>query len=64
MAFGKRLRELRQAAGLSQEALGDLAGLSRGYISEIENGKRNVALENIQKLARALKINPARFFES
>jgi transcriptional regulator with XRE-family HTH domain len=54
--FGERVRLLRQAAGLSQEALAALCGLDRTYISGIERGKRNVSLENLKVLARALNV--------
>ena len=61
--FGIRIRELRQAKGISQEALADKAGLDRTYISSIERGKRNVSLENIERLAKALKISVRDFFK-
>lgn len=53
--FGDLVRKRRLAAGLSQEALGDLCGLHRTYISSLERGERNVSLENIFALAGALK---------
>jgi transcriptional regulator with XRE-family HTH domain len=52
--FGHRVRELRKAKELSQEAFADECGLDRTYISGIERGKRNVALRNIEAIARAL----------
>lgn len=54
--LGKKLRELRTEAGLSQERLGEITGLDRTYISGIERGVRNPALKNIEKLAKALKV--------
>ena len=45
--------------GISQEALAELTGLHRTYISDIERGSRNVAILNIVRLAKALKVNPA-----
>jgi ribosome-binding protein aMBF1 (putative translation factor) len=57
--FGQRVRRCRKHAGLSQEALADLAGLDRTYVSGIERGKRNVSLQNICRLAAALKVEPA-----
>lgn len=53
--FGKSLRERRLGLELSQEELGSLAGLDRTYISGIERGKRNVAILNLSRLAKALK---------
>jgi transcriptional regulator with XRE-family HTH domain len=54
--FGNRLRQLRKVRGLSQEALADRCHLDRTYISGIERGKRNVALCNIEAIARALGV--------
>jgi transcriptional regulator with XRE-family HTH domain len=61
-AFGKRLRELRQKANLSQEELADLAGLDRSYIGGVERGQRNVSLVNIHRIAQALKMRPGGLF--
>ncbi|MBO5307402.1 MAG: helix-turn-helix transcriptional regulator [Lentisphaeria bacterium] len=52
--FGDRVRELRISQGLSQEVLAQKSGLHRTYIGGIERGERNVSLENIQKIAKAL----------
>ncbi|WP_069384155.1 helix-turn-helix domain-containing protein [Halomonas caseinilytica] len=54
--FAKNIRRLRQEAGLSQEELANRAGLHRTYISSIECGQRNVSLDNIFALARALDV--------
>ena len=56
--FGQRVRELRQAAGLSQEELAERCGLHRTYIGGIERGERNVGVLNLLQLARALKVRP------
>ena len=53
------LRTLRTTAGLSQEELADRAGLHRTYISSIERAQRNVTVENLFALAKALNITPA-----
>lgn len=54
--FGRRVREKRMSLGLSQEAFADKAHLDRTYISGIERGKRNVALRNIDAIAKALGV--------
>ncbi|EOZ96153.1 DNA-binding protein [Indibacter alkaliphilus LW1] len=54
--FGIRLRTLRKEKGLSQEELADRSGLNRPYISGIEQGKRNVSLEVMEKLAGSLGV--------
>ncbi|WP_100627015.1 helix-turn-helix domain-containing protein [Algoriphagus formosus] len=55
--FGQRLRVLRKDKGLSQEELAEKSGLNRPYISAIEQGKRNVSLEVMEKLAEAMSLN-------
>lgn len=55
--FGMRLRKLRTARRISQEAFAGRCGLDRTYISGIERGKRNVSLRNIDVIAQALDIS-------
>ena len=57
--FGKNLRERRLALGLSQEELAEHADLHRTYVGSAERGERNVSLENIVRLADALKVKPS-----
>ena len=54
--FGQRVRELRLAAGLSQEKLAERAALHRTYVGGIERGERNVGILNLLRLARALRV--------
>jgi transcriptional regulator with XRE-family HTH domain len=63
LAFGRRVRALRLAAGLSQEELAHKAELHRTYVSSLERGLRNVGLDNILRLADALKTPPSALFE-
>jgi transcriptional regulator with XRE-family HTH domain len=56
---GMRIRELRLAKGVSQEALADEAGVHRTYMGSVERGERNISLENIVKIAHALKVAPS-----
>ncbi len=55
--FGSRVRALRHQAALSQEEFAARCGLDRTYMSGIERGKRNVALRNIEAIARTLDIS-------
>lgn len=57
--FGKAVRRIRENRKLSQEALADAAGLHRTHISLIERGERSVRIETIERLARALRVQPA-----
>lgn len=52
--FGQRVREERRKLGLSQEQLAAAAGLHRTYIGMIERAEKNLTLENIAKIAKAL----------
>ena len=61
--FGQAIRGLRQEKNISQEAFADMCGLHRTYISDVELGKRNVSLENIEKMANALDITLPKLFE-
>jgi transcriptional regulator with XRE-family HTH domain len=57
--FGKRIRDLRIARGLSQEVLADMSGFHRTYIGSVERGERNVTLTTIAVLARTLEVEPS-----
>ena len=59
VAFGKRVRALRERKHISQEQLAELAELHRTYVGAIERGERNVSLKNILRLARALETSAA-----
>jgi transcriptional regulator with XRE-family HTH domain len=62
--FGLAIRALREERGYSQEKLAERAKLHRNYIGGVERGERNVGLENIVKLARALSVRTKDLFES
>ena len=62
MKLGTRLRELRKVKGLSQEKFSFECNLDRTYIASIEQGKRNVSIANIEKIAHALNISVNEFF--
>ena len=53
--FGRRVRALREARGLSQEKLAELANLHWTFLSGIERGRRNPGLNTLARLATALK---------
>ncbi len=60
--FGRNVRRLREALGLTQEALGAAAGLDRSYVGGVERGERNPSLSTIAQLARALQTSVAILF--
>jgi transcriptional regulator with XRE-family HTH domain len=63
LAVGATIRNLRVRAGCSQELLAEKAGLHRTYVGGVERGERNVSLENIVRIARALKVKPSQLLE-
>ena len=60
--FGESLRRLRLERGFSQEDLADKSGLHRTYVGGVERGERNISLENIHRLARALGVDVRELF--
>lgn len=60
--FGAKVRHYRIKKKLSQEKLAELANMHRTYIGQIECGKRNVAIKNVAKLAKALGVSVKELF--
>ena len=60
--FGKRVRELRMAAGLSQEKFALKIGMDRTYYASVESGKRNISLQNIEKIAKGFGVSISQLF--
>lgn len=61
--FAQNLRKHRTSQGVSQEALADIAGVHRTFVSEVERGLRSLSIDNIEKLAKALKVDPVELFK-
>jgi len=57
--LGRAVRRLRTAAGYSQESFADECGLHRTYMGAVERGETNISLDNIERIARALRLTPA-----
>lgn len=58
-ALAAAVRELRARRKISQEELSQAAGLGRGFVGELETGRRRVSFESVVLLARALDVRPA-----
>ena len=61
--FGKNIKTYRQSLGISQEMLAEKASLHRTYIGSVERGERNISLENIVLLAKALGVSPSNLLQ-
>jgi transcriptional regulator with XRE-family HTH domain len=62
LKVGQRIKELRKELKLSQEKLAYEAEVDRTYVTDVENGRRNVSLEILERLIGALKVTVAEFF--
>lgn len=54
--FAQNIKRIRQAKGISQETLADLAGLHRTYVGAVERGERNITLINANRITEALGV--------
>ena len=61
--YGQAVRKVRLEQGISQGELADRCGLHRTYISDVELGKRNISLENIERIAISLNRTLSDFFK-
>lgn len=61
--FGERIKELRNAKGLSQEKFALSIDMDRTYYASVESGKRNVSINNIDKIARGLGVSLEELFK-
>ncbi|RDB61925.1 XRE family transcriptional regulator [Gordonibacter sp. 28C] len=62
--IGLRIKELRAERDVSQEDFANFIGMSRSYFGEIETGKRNVAVINLEKIVKGLGVTFEEFFDS
>jgi transcriptional regulator with XRE-family HTH domain len=61
--FGEALRRAREAAGMSQQEVGNLCDMDPTAVSRLERGQRNPRLDTIVRLARAVRVPPAKLLE-
>jgi transcriptional regulator with XRE-family HTH domain len=61
--FGRRLRTVRKAAGLTQEEAAERASLNPKYLGQIERGEKRPSFDAIMSLAKALQVSPSVFFQ-
>ena len=61
--LAKNMRQLRATCGLSQEMLAHEAGINRTYLSSVERSERNVSIDNIARIAKALNVDAWRLLK-
>ena len=64
LKIGQRIRELRKELEISQEALAYKSEVDRTYITDVENGRRNVSVEILEKIIKALEVSISEFFNA
>lgn len=64
LKVGQRIKDLRKKLEISQEALALKAEVDRTYVTDVENGRRNVSLEILQRIITALEVSFTEFFNS
>ena len=62
ISVGNKIKELRKERNLSQEDLALLSGLDRTYINSVENGRRNISIISLEKIANGLKVKIGNIF--
>lgn len=60
---GSRVRAIRKARGFTQQKLAELSELDDAYIGSVERGERNFSINTLEKIVKALEIQPAELFE-
>jgi transcriptional regulator with XRE-family HTH domain len=53
-SVGDRIREIREHKGINQDRVAEKANISKGFLSDIENGKRNPSSDNLLRIANVL----------
>ena len=64
LKIGQRIKELRKQLGLSQESLAYKSEVDRTYVTDVENGRRNVSIEILEKLIKSLDVSVTEFFNA
>jgi transcriptional regulator with XRE-family HTH domain len=64
LKVGARVKELRHKLQLSQEALANKADVDRTYMTDVENGRRNISVEILEKIIGALEVSFTEFFNA
>jgi transcriptional regulator with XRE-family HTH domain len=57
--LGTTIQRLRKVKGYSQESFADEVGVHRTYMGSVERGEKNISLQNIERIAKALGVQPS-----
>jgi len=60
--LGDRLRKLRKKRGWTQAEMAEKVGIDRSFLADVERGKRNVSILNVELMAKGLKVSLAQLF--
>lgn len=63
VSLGQKIRDLRKQAGMTLQVLADQAGLTAGFISQVERGLAAPSLSSLTEISRVLDLDPATFFQ-
>lgn len=61
--FGERIKNLRKERNISQEKFALQINMDRTYYASVENGKRNVSIENIERIAKGFDVSLEELFK-
>ena len=61
--FGERVRDIRKTQRMSQEKFALSIGMDRTYLAAVESGKRNISINNIEKIAKGLNMSLEELFK-
>lgn len=62
MRLGTRIRKLRQKHGWTQVEFAERVGIDRSFLADVERGKRNVSILNVELMAKGLKVSLSQLF--
>ena len=60
--LGDRIRKLRKKRGWTQVEMAEKVGIDRSFLADVERGKRNVSILNVESIARGLKVSLSQLF--
>jgi len=62
VSLGDRIRKLRKARGWTQAVMAEKVGIDRSFLADVERGKRNVSILNLELIAKGFKVSLSQLF--